>query len=97
MAGKSKKISDFQKALLSNTKVIGKGQDDGNELIVDHEYVIQLEKKIFRQMKILADYQKQDVNDLVAEALNHYLGLKKRKLEKAMLELTKEEEDTNIS
>jgi predicted HicB family RNase H-like nuclease len=97
MAGKSKKISDFQKALLSNTKVIGKGQDENNDLMIDHEYMIQLDKKIYKQIKILANYQKQDINELVAEALNHYLGLKKRKLEKAMLELTKDEDDMNKS
>ena len=44
----------------------------------------------FRKFKILATYQNKKTQELMHEALNHYLRLKKMYLEEAMRELTKE-------
>lgn len=91
MAGKKKKIDAFQKAMLSNTKFIGKEEDD---FIADfkreEEPTLKIDKNIFMQFKILADYQSTEPKQLIEEALLHYLRLKSIKLEKAMKELTRD-------
>lgn len=97
MGKKKKKLNDFKEAMLSNTKFIGK--DDENDVIVQKSnenprVSISIDHKLFFQFKILAKYQGDDANALVEQALTHYLRLKSIKLEKAMKEMTEDDNET---
>lgn len=91
MAQRKKAVDDFQKALLTNTKFIKNHIEEPqiNDLNPGKIPVL-IEKNTDSQFKILANYLKINKDDLIEEALVHFLKIKNLKLEKAILELTKE-------
>lgn len=93
MANNKKDIEKFQAALSSNTEFLNEDKLEDEVLFGSEktpEFIVPVEKLAFKQFKILAMYQKRDVNDVIQEALNHYLRLKKMYIEEAIKELTKE-------
>lgn len=92
--GKNKKnIEKFQEALSSNTEFLNEDKFEDEVLFGSEnksDLVVELDRMTFRKFKILATYQDRDVQDVMNEALNHYLRLKKLYLEEAFRELTKD-------
>jgi len=90
-----KNIVDFQKALLTSTRYIGKETETSIEKITDSsnlqkESLVAINSEIINKIKILANHQKENYKYLITHALNHYLGLKSLRLRDAMMELEKE-------
>ncbi len=93
MAKSKKNIEKFQEALSSNTEFLNEENFEDEVLFGSEkksDLVISVDRMTFRKFKILATYQKRNTQELMHEALNHYLRLKKLYLEEAMKELTKE-------
>ena len=94
--GKSKKnIEKFQEALSSNTEFLNEENFEDEVLFGSEkksDLVISVDRMTFRKFKILATYQDRNTQEVMHEALNHYLRIKKLYLEEAMRELTKEKE-----
>ena len=85
---KKKSVDDIRNALLSNTTYIPQSMVSVSEKEVS---TVDIPPRILRQFKILAAYQKTEMQELIDEALNHYLKLKSLQLEQAVFELTKED------
>jgi len=88
MAKIKKKITDFKQALLKNTKFIGKENEISSNLdeAVDtssNNQVIRIDNDIAEQFKILAKFENISFKEQINKALNHYLRLKKNKIEEA--------------
>lgn len=93
MAANKKNIEKFQEALSSNTEFLNEETFEDEVLFGTEkksDLVISVDRMTFRKFKILATYQNKNTQELMHEALNHYLRLKKLYLEEAMRELTKE-------
>ena len=93
MAKSKKNIEKFQQALSSNTEFLNEESFEDEVLFGSEkksDLVISVDRITFRKFKILATYQNKNTQELMHEALNHYLRLKKLYLEEAMRELTKD-------
>lgn len=93
MAKSKKNIEKFQQALSSNTEFLNEENFEDEVLFGSEkksDLVISVDRLTFRKFKILATYQNKNTQELMHEALNHYLRLKKLYLEEAMKELTKD-------
>ena len=93
MAKTKKDISKFQEALSSNTEFLNEDSLEDEVLFGDEikgNQVVSIDGLVFKKLKILAMYNKREMHDVIHEALNHYLRLKKLDIEAAMFELTKE-------
>lgn len=88
---KRKKIDDFQEALLSNTRLMKEADITSKEEILDENVTLKIEKVVLDDFVILAKYMETSHEDLIKQALSHYLGLKSMKLESAKRKLAKEE------
>ena len=78
---KSKKdIEKFQEALSSNTEFLNEDNFEDEVLFGPEkksDLVVSVDRMTFRKFKILATYQNRNVQEVMHEALNHYLRLKK--------------------
>ena len=95
MAKSRKNIEKFQEALSSNTEFLNEDTFEDEVLFGSEkksDLVISVDRMTFRKFKILATYQDRNTQEVMHEALNHYLRIKKLYLEEAMRELTKEKE-----
>lgn len=93
MAKNKKNIEKFQEALSSNTEFLNEDSFEDEVLFGSekkNDLVISVDRMTFRKFKILAAYQNRNTQEVMREALDHYLRLKKLYLEEAMRELTKE-------
>ena len=93
MAKSRKNIEKFQEALSSNTEFLNEDTFEDEVLFGSEkksDLVISVDRMTFRKFKILATYQDRNTQEVMHEALNHYLRIKKMYLEEAMRELTKE-------
>lgn len=93
MAKSKKNIEKFQQALSSNTEFLNEENFEDEVLFGSEkksDLVISVDRLTFRKFKILATYQNKNTQEIMHEALNHYLRLKKLYLEEAMRELTKD-------
>ncbi|NOQ26810.1 MAG: hypothetical protein GQ564_15730 [Bacteroidales bacterium] len=93
MAKSKKNIESFQEALSSNTEFLNEDNFEDEVLFGSEkksDLVISVDRMTFRKFKILATYQERTTQEVMHEALNHYLRIKKLYLEEAMRELTKE-------
>ena len=93
MAKSKKNIEKFQQALSSNTEFLNEENFEDEVLFGSEkksDLVISVDRLTFRKFKILATYQNRNTQEIMHEALNHYLRLKKLYLEEAMRELTKD-------
>lgn len=90
MAKKKRKISDIKSALLSNTSFIKNSEEDksveskGNVVDVLPENAVEIDKSTLSRIKILAKYYEKDYQEVVGEALQHYLRIKKLDVEEAL-------------
>ena len=93
MAKTKKNIEKFQEALSSNTEFLNEEHFEDEVLFGSEkksDLVISVDRMTFRKFKILATYQNRNTQELMHEALDHYLRLKKLYLEEAMRNLTKD-------
>ena len=94
MAKTKKEIQDFKDALSSNTEFLNEDNFE-DEVLFGHEKkgdsVVSIDRIAFRKFKILAAHSKRSTTEVIHEALDHYLRVKKMALEQAMLDLTKED------
>ena len=102
MARSKLTIEDIQKALLSNTHYIKEVEPEQPKLtakieskpaprVESNSNGISIDPTTVRKFKILAAYLKIEPNELINNALKHYLTLKSTQLDQAMLKLTEEE------
>ena len=93
MVKSKKNIEKFQEALSSNTEFLNEDNFE-DEILFGSEkksdLVISVDRMTFRKFKILATYQERNTQEVMHEALDHYLRIKKLYLEEALRELTKE-------
>ncbi|MCF6240017.1 MAG: hypothetical protein L3J74_01580 [Bacteroidales bacterium] len=92
MAKKKRKISDIKSALLSNTSFIKNTEKEKKtekhennstpEKLPDN--VIEIDKILLSRIKILANYYQKDYQEIVGEALHHYLRIKKLDVDEAL-------------
>ncbi len=88
-----KNIEEFQEALSSNTEFLNEDNLEDEVLFgseIKGGQVVSIDRMTYRKFKILATYQKRNTQEVIFEALSHYLRLKKMYLESAMIELTNE-------
>ena len=93
MAKNKKNIEKFQEALSSNTEFLNEDNFEDEVLFGSEkksDLVISVDRMTFRKFKILATYQDRNTQEVMHEALDHYLRIKKLYLEEAMRELTKD-------
>lgn len=93
MAKTRKNIEKFQEALSSNTEFLNEDKFEDEILFgseIKGDQVVSIDRMTYRKFKILATYQNRNTQEVIHEALNHYLRIKKSYLEEAMHELTKE-------
>lgn len=93
MAKRKRKISEIKNALLSNTSFIN-NMDKPKEIAIA-EKVVKLDKQTLAKIKLLANYYGKDYNDLINEAISHYLRIKKLDIDEALKSIIvgDEEED----
>jgi hypothetical protein len=83
MAKQKKNIKSFSDALKNNTQYLSQ------------DHMPELDAKLIRQYKMLAEYKEQDMKALMEQALKHFLRLKSLDLqaaEEAMLEKKNKDE-----
>ena len=93
MAKTKKDIGKFQEALSSNTEFLNEDSFEDEILFGSDEkgdQIFSIDRITYRKFKILAAYQKRNTQEVINEALSHYLRLKKLYFEEALHELTKE-------
>ena len=88
MAKNKKKITDFKDALLNNTKFIGKENEvssNFDEVLESspNNKIFRIDNNIAEQFEILAEFEKVSFKVQIDKALNHYLRLKRIKIEEA--------------
>ena len=92
MAKKKRKINDIKNALLSNTSFIQ--ADKPKEIVVEKaENAIELDKQTLAKIKLLANYYKKDYTELVNEAINHYLRIKRLDIDEALKNIVVGDDD----
>ena len=88
--GRNKKIDAFQKAMLSNTRFIGKENQDETDAEPQEtqdkkeEVIIPINSELLKKYKMLASYQNVEYKELISKALSHFLRLKSLDLEEAV-------------
>ncbi|MBN2235269.1 MAG: hypothetical protein JW706_08965 [Opitutales bacterium] len=92
-------INDIQKALLSGTKYIKETEvepaeapeetQEENESAPDNQILI--DPVVFKKLSILAHYSQEEVEDMIHNALVHFLRVKSYQLERAIQQMAKEE------
>lgn len=91
MAKKKRKVKDIKNALLSNTTFIKDTGTEEKKVVPKQEIstqtpdnVIEIDKTLLSRIKILANYYQKDYKEVVGEALNHYLRIKKLDVDEAL-------------
>lgn len=84
MAARKKNINDIQDALLSNTQLMKEADlRSKEELLEEQVSSIKLDESKLKDFQVLADYLGLSTEELIDEALSHFLRLKSIKLEAA--------------
>jgi hypothetical protein len=83
MGKNKKKLSDIKNALLANTSFINNVEEPAS-VIEPLENMVEIDKHVFSKMKMLAKLYGKGKEELINEALNHYLRLKKLDIEEAL-------------
>jgi hypothetical protein len=83
MGKNKKKLSDIKSALLSNTSFINNVEEPA-KILEPAENMVELDKHVLSKMKMLAKFYGKEKEELINEALNHYLRLKKMDIEEAL-------------
>lgn len=96
MAKKKRKISDIKNALLSNTSFIKSTEQETkieDKSIKYPDNVVELDKTILSRIKILAAYYQKDYQEVIGEALKHYLRIKKLDVDEALKNIVVGDDD----
>ncbi|HOP05494.1 MAG TPA: hypothetical protein PL017_13745 [Tenuifilaceae bacterium] len=97
MAKSKHTINDIQKALLSSTKYLKEVEkEDSTPRMQDVpqanlEPSVNIDPLILKKFSILSRYLGEPAEDLINNALNHFLRLKSLQLDKAIQQITSEE------
>ena len=91
MAKKKRKVKDIKNALLSNTTFIKDTGKEEKKVVSKQEIktqqpdnVVEIDKTLLSRIKILANYYHKNYQEVVGEALNHYLRIKKLDVDEAL-------------
>ncbi len=91
MAKKKRKISDIKSALLSNTSFIKNSEEEkksdeskANAADILPDNVVEIDKSTLSRIKILSRYYGKDYQEVIGEALQHYLRIKKLDVDEAL-------------
>jgi hypothetical protein len=84
MAKRKRKISEIKNALLSNTSFINNTVKPKEIVVPVADNAVKLDKQTLAKIKLLANYYGKDYKELINEALNHYLRLKKIDIDEAL-------------
>lgn len=97
MAKNKHTINDIQKALLSGTKYMKENekevvaQKESPKTNVKNEPSVNIDPMIIKKFNILSRYLGEPAEDMINNALNHFLRLKSLQLDKAIQQITSEE------
>jgi hypothetical protein len=83
MAKAKKKLSEIKDALMSGTSFMNNSVPL-IEKTKKSEQVVEIDKSIFSKLKVLGNYYKKEPAELVHEAINHFLRLKKLDIDEAL-------------
>jgi hypothetical protein len=83
MTKKKKKLSEIKDALLSKTSYL-KNNEAPVKIAPTAEHVVEIDKQVFSKIKILANLYGKSREEVVNEALSHYLRLKKLDIDEAL-------------
>jgi hypothetical protein len=83
MIKKKKKLSEIKDALLSKTSFMKNNEE---EPIVEKlaENIVEIDKQVFSKIKVLAKLYGKDKEELINDAISHYLRLKKLDIDEAL-------------
>jgi len=94
MAKRKKKITDFQEALLSNTASMKETHLVSNsEKIESERPVFHIEAELLEDFELLAKVTNTHPDELINQALSHFLRLKGLKLEAAKKKIAEEKKN----
>jgi hypothetical protein len=98
MAKTKHTINDIQKALLSGTKYLKENEkgetapkEQNETKTAVAESGVKIDPLILKKFNILSRYLGEPAEDLINNALNHFLRLKSLQLDKAIQQITSEE------
>ncbi len=83
MAKQKKKLSEIKDALMMGTSFM-KNKEPIPEKPVLSDHMIEIDKSVFNKLKVLAAYYKKEPSELVNDAINHYLRIKKLDIDEAL-------------
>jgi hypothetical protein len=83
MGKKKKKLSEIKDALLSKTSYM-RNSEEAKEPVQLAENLIEIDKQVFSKIKVLANLYGKSREEVVNEAISHYLRLKKMDIEQAL-------------
>jgi len=84
MVKKKKKLSEIKDALLSKTSYLNKNNEEPVEIIQPAENSVEIDKHVLSKIKILANLYGKSREEVINEALSHYLRLKKLDIDEAL-------------
>ena len=88
MAKKKIKLSEIKNALLSNTSFIKNSEEkEVEEKVVIPENAVEIDLSTLKKIKLLANYYEKEPTELINEAVNHYLRLKRIDIEEALKDI----------
>jgi hypothetical protein len=77
------KLSEIKDALLSGTSYM-KNNEPLAEKEKQSDYAVEIDKSVFSKIRLLANYYQKEPVELVHEAINHYMRLKKLDIDEAL-------------
>jgi len=83
MVKKKKKLSEIKDALLSKTSYL-KNNEEPVEIVQPAENYIEIDKHVLSKVKILSNLYGKSREEVINEALTHYLRLKKLDIDEAL-------------
>ena len=95
MGKNKKKLSEIKDALLSKTSYIKNDERPVEKVqnIQSAESMVEIDKQLFSKIKVLASLYKKSREEVINEALSHYLRLKKLDIEEALKNIVVGSED----
>lgn len=77
------KLSEIKDALLSGTSYM-KNSEPQKQKEVQSEFAVEIDKSVFSKIRLLANYYQKEPTELVHEAINHFMRLKKLDIDEAL-------------
>jgi hypothetical protein len=83
MGKKKKKLSEIKDALLSKTSYM-RNNEEPVEIVQPADNLIEIDKHILSKIKVLSNLYGKSREEVINEALSHYLRLKKLDIDEAL-------------